>query len=244
MSNPRNNRFIFGIAVALLVPLFCYLAVSRMSKGKVKMPGHYHIDKVETKNENGKEIQDTIYHTVADVALINQVGEKVTLNTSLKNKMLVIDFIFTDCATSCPKLSTSMRLLQTGFRKDPKKENNLDDVVQFVSITVNPERDSFPVLRTYADRYGANPDHWWFLTGDKKEIYNYARNELQLITGPGDGGAEDFIHSERFVLLDKDRHIRGYYNGLNDTDVRKCADDIVLLTLEKKKGEKMNIKGK
>ena len=137
-----------------------------------------------------------------------------------------------------------MRLLQTGFRKDPKKENNLDDVVQFVSITVNPERDSFPVLRTYADRYGANPDHWWFLTGDKKEIYNYARNELQLITGPGDGGAEDFIHSERFVLLDKDRHIRGYYNGLNDTDVRKCADDIVLLTLEKKKGEKMNIKGK
>ena len=127
-----------------------------------------------------------------------------------------------------------MELLQTSFKKDPRKEASLDTIVQFISITVNPGYDSFQVLRTYADRFNANPDHWWFLTGDKKAIYNFIRNELGVATGPGDGGADDFIHSDRFVLLDKDRYIRGYYDGLNDTDVRKCADDIVLLTLERK----------
>jgi protein SCO1/2 len=76
------------------------------------------------------------------------------------------------------------------------------------------------------------------LTGDKRTIYHYIREELGLVTGPGDGGADDFIHTEKMVLLDRDRYIRGYYNGLDDTDVRRCADDIVLLTLEKKKKKK------
>ena len=127
-----------------------------------------------------------------------------------------------------------MHQLQTSFRKDSKKEASLDTIVQFISITVDPVRDSFQALRAYADRFGANHDKWWFLTGDKKVIYNYIRNELGIATGPGDGGADDFIHTEKFVLLDKDRQIRGYYNGLNDTEVRKCADDVVLLTLENK----------
>ena len=236
-----NNKFIVGIAVALMVPLFCFLAVSKMSKGKVIMPGHYFIDTVVSKEVNGKTVLDTIYHKVAELELTNQLGEKVNLNEMLKDQMLVIDFFFTDCASSCPKMSKSMRLLQTSFKKDPKKESSLDTVVHFISITVNPGRDSFQVLRTYADRYDANPDHWWFLTGDKKTIYDYARKQLGVVTGPGDGGADDFIHSEKLVLVDKDRQIRGYYNGLNDTDVRKCADDIVLLTLEKKKNEKPNL---
>lgn len=234
MSGKKSNgKFIIGIAVALLVPLSCFLVVSKMSKGKVKMPGHYGIEKVSG--------NDTTYRQVAELSLINQVGEHVSLNKDLQGKMLVVDFFFTDCATTCPQLSKSMKILQTGFRKDNKKEESPDTIAQFISITVNPEKDSFPVLRTYADKYGANPDHWWFLTGDKKTIYNYARNELGVVTGPGDGGAEDFIHSEKLVLIDKDRHIRGYYNGLDPVEVRRCADDIVLLTLEKKKGEKMNL---
>ena len=102
-------------------------------------------------------------------------------------------------------------------------------------MTVNPERDSFQVLRKYADHYGANHDHWWFLTGDKKTIYDYARKELHLSVGPGDGGAEDFIHSKQLVLIDKNRNIRGYYDGLDSIQLRKCADDIVLLTMEKEK---------
>lgn len=127
-----------------------------------------------------------------------------------------------------------MKPLQKSFKKDSKKQTSLDTVVHLISITVDPERDSFPALRAYADRFGANHDHWWFLTGDKKTIYDFARNELQLPVGPGTGGADDLVHSERLVLIDKDRDVRGYYNGMDEKEAKQCADDIVLLTLERK----------
>jgi protein SCO1 len=232
MEEKRSNKkFVLGIAVAVLVPLSCYLVVLQMSKGKVVMPRYYGIEKIDSVLK-GNQKADTTYHHVADLVLTNQLGQKVSLNNDLKGKMLVIDFFFTTCPSICPRLNTNMKMLQTSFKKDAKKETSLENEVQLISITVNPIRDTFQAMRAYADRYGANHDHWWFLTGDKKTIYNYARNELHLTVGPGDGSAEDFIHTEQITLLDKDRYVRGYYSGLNDTSVRKCADDIVLLNME------------
>src|SRR5262249_46069973 len=152
----------------------------------------------------------------------------------LANKFLVIDFFFATCPNVCPRLTSNMGLLQRAFRKDPKKEAPLDTIMQLVSISVDPTHDSMPVLRAYADRFGANHDHWWFLTGDKNTIYNYARNELGLAAGPADV-QNDFIHSQKLVLLDKNRHIRGYYDGLDSAEIKRCADDIILLTLEREK---------
>lgn len=233
MSKKQSNtKFILGIAVALLVPLFCFFVVTKMSEGRVKMPGHYFIDRIA--DQSGK--RDTIYHQAADIVLTNQLGRAVSLNKDLQGKILVVDFFSTTCEPACSQLSRNMRQLQTSFKKDTKKEASLDTVVQFISITVDPDHDSFPALRAYADKYGANHDHWWLLTGDKKTIYNYASNELQVATNTGDSGENNIIHSKKFVLLDKNRQIRGYYNGLDDTAVRRCADDIVLLTLEKTKG--------
>ena len=230
-----NKKFLIAIAVAFVLPLSLYLIVNKLSKGKIKIPAYYVIDHIDTTVAGGQVTRDTVFHKISDLELTNQVGEKVSLRKNLKGKILVFDFFFADCTASCPKLSKEMSYLQKGFKKDAKKESTLEDVVQFISITVLPERDSFPVLRRYADKYGANPDHWWFLTGDKKTIYNFARNELGVANGPGDGGAEDFIHSEKFVLVDTFGNIRGYYNGLDDIEVKKCADDIVLLTLEKRR---------
>ncbi|MBC7553139.1 MAG: SCO family protein [Taibaiella sp.] len=227
------------MAVAVLLPLSCYLVVSKLSKGKVIMPKHYVIESIAPDPDAGGR-PDTTYHAISELTLTNQMGRQVSVNKDLTGKMLVIDFFFADCNATCPKLTKSMRLLQNSFRKDPKKETSLENEIQFISITVMPERDSFQVMRKYADRYDANHDHWWFLTGDKQTIYNFARKDLGLTTGEGDGGADDFIHSDKLVLIDKDRFIRGYYNGLNDTDVRKCADDIVLLTLERKHKKKVN----
>lgn len=229
----QNSTFFLRIAVAIFIiiglPLFCYLAVKELSKGKVKMPTYYGIERIDSPG-TGKP--DTVYHKINDLVLTDQLGQQVSLNNNLQGKILVIDFFFTTCPSICPRLTASMRMLQNSFKKDPKKEESLENDVQFISITIDPTHDSVSALRAYADRYGANPDHWWFLTGDKKTIYNFARNELHLPVGPGDGGADDFIHTERFTLLDKDRYVRGYYNGLDDTAVRKCADDIVLLTME------------
>lgn len=232
MSGKKSgSKFIIGIAVAVLVPLSCFLVVNKLSKAKTKqMPHFYGIERID--NKDGKP--DTIYHQVADLVLTNQLGEKVSLNKDLKDKIVIVDFIFTTCTGTCPHLTAHMKRLQASFKKDPKKETSLEGVVQLVSITIDPAHDSVPVLRAYADAASANHDHWWFLTGDKKTIYDYARNELKLTVGPGDGGAEDFIHPEVFVVLDKDRYIRGYYRALNDTDVLKCPDDIVLLTMERK----------
>jgi protein SCO1 len=227
-----NKKFFLGITVAVLLPLLFYFITNELSKNKVKMPRYYRVDRVDTVQAGGKVKLDTVYHHISDLELTNQFGQKVSLNKDFKGKILVIDFFFTTCPSICPKLTGNMRLLQASFRKDPKKEARLDTNVQFISITVNPERDSFPVMRAYADRFGVNHDSWSFLTGDKRVIYNFARNELGVTTGPGDGGAEDFIHTDRFVLVDKDRFIRGYYKGTSDSEARNCADDIVLLTME------------
>ena len=237
-QNKGNKKYLIGIAVAFGLPLFCYLLVSRLSKNAVHFPKYYIVDSVAKHITNGTAEYDTVYHIVNDLRLTNQLGELISTDSNLKGKILVIDFFFISCPTICPRLTANMAMLQNSFRKLRRKENNLDTVVHFVSITVNPSSDSFQRMRTYADRHGANPDHWWFLTGDKKTIYNFARNELFVTVAPGDGGPEDFIHTEKMVLVDKNRHIRGYYNGLDTLDVRKCADDIVLLTLEKERKRK------
>ncbi len=229
MAEKRSNsRFLLGITFALLIPVACYLAVKKLSDGKITMPRRHIAETVA----NG----DTVFHRVGDLVLTNQLGQRVSLNKDLEGKLVVVNFIFTNCPTVCPTLTNNMLLLQRSFKKNPKKEARLDTIVHFVSITVDPERDSFPALRAYADRFGADHDHWWFLTGDKKTIYDFAKNELQLPVGPGTGGADDLVHSERLVLIDKDRYVRGYYNGMDEKEAKQCADDIVLLTMERKHG--------
>lgn len=237
MSTKKSNKtFLGGIAVAVLLPLSLYLIVVELVKrdvksGKIYMPHHYAVDKIDSQVVNGKTEYDTVYHQVADITLTNQLGETVSLNKDLKDKMVVIDFFFVNCPSVCPRLTQNMRLLQRAFKKN-------DTLVQLLSITVNPGHDSFPVLRTYADHYNVDHDHWWFLTGDKKAIYDFARNQLFVSVPPGDGGADDFIHTQKLVLLDKNRYIRGYYDGLDSADIKRCADDIVLLSMENVKKKK------
>lgn len=238
MSKKSNKRFIGGFAVALLLPLSFYVVTKILSKDKIHLPGYKYPEHVDSSVVNGKKVYDTTFHTVADVALTNQLGQHISLNGDLKGKILVVGFFFTSCPTVCPKLTGNMRLLQQAFKKDPKKETAFDTVVHLVSITVDPANDSFPVLRHYADSYDVNHDKWWFLTGNRDVIYNFARNELGLNVQPTTGGAEDMIHTQKLVLIDRDRKIRGYYDGLDSVELRRCADDVILLSIEKKRKKK------
>lgn len=238
MSKKTNITFILGLAVAFLLPLSFFLIAKSLSKDSIHLPPRFGVERVEDVSVDGKTVKDTIYHAVSDLALVNQLGDKVTLNGSLAGKIMVVNFFFVNCPSVCPKLSGNIGMLQKAFRKNNKIEFGIDNAVQFVSLSVDPVHDTFQALRVYADRYGVNHDHWWFLTGDKQQIYNYARNELKLSVGPGDGGAEDFIHTEKLVLIDAKRVVRGYYDGLDTVEIKRCADDIVLLTLEKEKKPK------
>lgn len=234
MTDKRfNKKFFIGIAVAFLLPLSFYLIAKALRKDQINMPGYFLADRVDTVILEGKTRYDTVFHQVHDLELTNQFGELVSLNSDLRGKILVINFFFTACPSVCPKLTDNIRMLQNAFRKDPKKEFKVGDSIHFVSITVDPVRDSFQVLRRYADKFGVDHDSWSFLTGDKHMIYQYARKELRVATPSGDGGADDFIHSEKIIVLDRNRFIRGYYDGLDTAAIKKCADDIVLLTMEK-----------
>jgi protein SCO1 len=222
-----NKRAILALMLAIVMPVTGYLMVKYYSERDVQMPARYFYDSVAVTNNDGKTSTDTIWHSARNIYFTNQLGKKVSLD-DLKGKILVIDFFFTHCPTLCPGLAKSMARLQNSF-----KENN-DSIVQFISISIDPEHDSVPELRTFADRYTSNHDSWWFVTGDKKDIYDFALNELKASVADSNIDTA-FIHTDAFFLLDKNRVVRGWFHGLDNDDQTKLVRDIPLLMLEKDK---------
>lgn len=228
-SNSRLKSILIGGLFSLFVPVGAYMYLKMSGHdGHMKIPRFYAIDKVDSHMTDGRLVHDTSYHLVNEIALCNQLGDTIHLNETLKGKILVVNFFFSSCTTICPVMMKNMKMLNKAFIKN-------DSSMQFISISVDPVTDSVARLRQYADKLDANHDKWYFLTGDKKQIYEYARKELRLDLTEGDGGTDDFIHPEQFVLIDKYRNIRGYYNGLDSDKVRLCAEDITFLMLEKNK---------
>jgi len=239
-SRTVNSKALLALCIAILLPVVSYLVLKHYSDDASIMPRRYYDDSVITKMVNGKETSDTAWHRVRNITLTNQLGNTVSLD-SLHGKVIIADFFFTRCPSICPYLTRNMKRLQDGLKlKDDTKRVDTT-FVQFLSFSVDPERDSADVLKKYADRYGVNPDVWWLLTGPKKRIYDFALTELKM--GLQDGGNADsnFIHSEKMILLDKDRVVRGYYNGLDTTELSRMGNDIVLLMLEKDKHAKSEV---
>src|SRR5262249_17783010 len=143
-------------------------------------------------------------------------------------------FFFTSCAGICPKLTRNMSLLQQSFIKGGDTRKKIDtSIVQFISFSIDPVRDSASVLKSYADRFGVNHDNWWLLTGNRDSIYRFVFEEMKVDKYSDDPISPDFVHTNRFVLIDKNYHVRGYYNGLDSSSISKLARDIGLLMLEK-----------
>ena len=159
-------------------------------------------------------------HKIADFKLINQNGEIVTQD-DYKDKIYVTDFFFTICPGPCPIMTNNIGKLQEVFEQD--------DDIKFLSLSVTPEMDSVPVLREYANRHEVIDSKWNITTGDKKHIYELARKSYFAVVDEGDGGLQDFIHTPNFVLVDKQRQIRGIYDGTNDKDIKRLIKDIKIL---------------
>ncbi len=162
-------------------------------------------------------------HKVADFKLINQNGEVIT-QKEYENKIYVTDFFFTRCQTICPIMTNNMKKLQDAFIND--------NDIKFLSLSVTPVIDSVPVLREYADNKGVIDSKWNITTGDKKHIYELARKSYFAVLDKGDGGLQDFIHTENFVLVDKKRQIRGFYDGTDNEDIQRLIKDIKILQYE------------
>ena len=220
-----SKRGILGFALATLVPLAGYLIVDHYGKNAVPIPRYYIPDKVNTSVKDGKTVTDTVFHQVQDFVLTNQLGHKVSLK-DFPDKVILVDFFFTSCPGICPQLTEHLKRIQQAYVKN-------DTLLQILSFSVDPERDSVPKLLQYASKYDINPDNWSLLTGDKKTIYDLARNQFFVSLDKGNGGPDDFIHTEKLVLLDKYRFIRGYYDGLDTNALKNVAYDISTLHLVK-----------
>ncbi len=144
-------------------------------------------------------------HVIREFSLIDQSGEEFTRG-DLEGSICVADFFFTTCPIICKDMVKHMYLVQEEFRTDPE--------VHLVSHSVFPEQDSAPVLAAYAEQYGIEQQKWALLTGDKREIYDLARKSYFAVTTEGNGGQTDFIHTENFVLVDKEFRLRGFYDVL------------------------------
>ncbi|MDC6350373.1 SCO family protein [Zeaxanthinibacter sp. PT1] len=160
------------------------------------------------------------YHTIADFSLTNQNGETIT-QEDYKDKIYIADFFFTTCPSICPIMTKNMAGLQQELQDKPE--------VMLLSHSVTPEIDSVPRLKEYALENGVIDQKWNLLTGPKKEIYELARKSYLVVQEDGNGGPFDMIHTENFVLVDKERRIRGTYDGTDSEDMKRLLADIEIL---------------
>lgn len=169
--------------------------------------------------------EEKTFHKIPDFSLTNQLGETVTQDT-FENKIYITDFFFTSCPGICPKMTENMFKIQEAFKED-------NDVL-LLSHSVMPTTDSVSVLKTYAKNYDVIDNKWHLVTGDKKEIYSLGRDQYFVENDLGEPkNIDDFLHTENFLLIDKNKHIRGIYNGLNRASVAQLITDIKTLKLEK-----------
>ena len=166
-------------------------------------------------------------HRVLDFELINHLGDSVSLE-DVAGDILVVDFFFTRCATICPLMTQNLKRVHD--RLDPQMP------VRILSHSVTPQADSVSVLNRYAEKHGANPALWWFLTGEKKEVYRLARQSYFSCLDEGDGGFQDFVHTENIVLVDAKGRLRGFYDGTDEKAMSQLFNDLTFLL--KKKSEK------
>ncbi len=168
--------------------------------------------------------EEQTFHKIPDFKLVNQLGDTITQKT-FDNKIYITDFFFTSCPGICLKMTGNMSKVQEAFKSDAE--------IVLLSHSVTPSIDSVAVLKDYAEDHGVMDNKWHLVTGDKNEIYNLGRNQYFVENDLGiPKDINDFLHTENFLLIDKNKHIRGIYNGLNSASVAQLITDVKALKLE------------
>lgn len=211
----------FAIVLAILSVIIMYF-IYTLLKPKERLPV-YQPDMV-----NAELVDTTVqfvrkYHKIADFKLVNQNGDTITQDF-YEDKIYVADFFFTTCLTICPIMTDHMIEIQEKIKDDKD--------ILLLSHTVFPVADSVPVLKEYAMDKGVMDEKWNLVTGDKKQIYDLARKSYLASKSTGDGGKYDMIHTENFVLVDKKKQIRGFYDGTQPEAIEDLMHDIEILRQE------------
>ncbi|MBT8298919.1 MAG: SCO family protein [Maribacter sp.] len=205
---------VFSILSVIIMLLF-YNALQPKKTLTIYQPAMVNAELVDSTLQHVRK-----YHTVADFSLTNQNGRTITQN-DYANKIYIADFFFTTCPTICPIMTKNMATIQERILDD-------DDVL-LLSHSVTPIIDSVAQLKKYAIQKGVNDAKWNLVTGDKKQIYKLARKSYLAVKNDGDGGPFDMIHTENFILVDKERRIRGFYDGTKTEEIEKLMEDLAVL---------------
>lgn len=202
------------IVSAVIISLF-YNALQPKEILPVYQPAMVNFELVDSTLQHVKK-----YHTIADFALTNQNGKLVT-QKDYENKIYIADFFFTTCPTICPIMTKNMAGIQDKILND--------EDVMLLSHSVTPDIDSVTQLKKYALEKGVKDRKWNLVTGDKQQIYELARKSYMAVKTDGDGGPYDMIHTENFILVDKERRIRGFYDGTDSEEMEKLLSDLEIL---------------
>lgn len=215
----KQLKFFFLVLaiVSVVIIYFIYSALDNEKPLPIYQPNRVDASLVDSTIQHKKK-----YHAISDFKLINQNGDIITQN-HYKDKIYVADFFFTTCKTICPIMTTQMYRIQ--------KEILDDDEVLLLSHSVTPEIDSVEQLKRYAIEKGVNDKKWNLVTGDRKQIYDLARKSYLVVK---DDGSDNYgmVHTENFALIDKDKQIRGIYNGVSPVSVDSLIQDIKRLKKE------------
>lgn len=221
-----KNKKSFFIALGLLVvPILIYWLLSLANHSFKGLPIY------------GERIppdathQDTIYYTVPNFKLVSQLGDTITHET-IGSRIYVANFFFARCKDVCPKMNAKVETVYAKCRELAKTKPEYSEIL-FISHSVDPENDSVPVLALYADKFNVNTSNWLFLTGSKDEIFKAGRGYLLPVS------IEDktIDHSQQLLLIDREKRIRGIYDGLEDREIKRLREDIDVLMAEYKQGK-------
>jgi protein SCO1 len=176
-----------------------------------------------TKIVDGKTVSDTIYQTIPKFRFVNQYGDSIS-NKNLDGQIYVADFFFTTCPSICPVMARNMLSVYNAFKGSGD--------VKIISHTIDPKHDSVPVLKKYADKLGVTGNTWWFLQGKKEDTYLIAEKNYLVAVKKDSTVAGGYIHAGYFVLIDKQKRIRGSYDGTDPKQVDQLIADIKELRQE------------
>ena len=216
----KGFAIVFGV-VSIIIISIIYKTLNVYKPLPIYQPAMVSNELVDSTIQHQKK-----YHKIADFKLINQNGKTVSQN-DYSDKIYVADFFFTTCQTICPIMTDHMAQIQ--------KRIMTDDEIMLLSHTVTPEIDTVAQLKRYAIKKGVNDAKWNLVTGDKKQIYELARKSYLAVKDQGNGDAFDMIHTENFMLIDKKRQIRGFYDGTKQEDINELLSDIKILKEEYRK---------
>jgi protein SCO1/2 len=214
----KGLRILQGLVLVciLLIPVLVFMFLRGFGKNEYDLPIYF---------QNGVDnpflecpVKDSAQHHIPEFSFTDQNGQSVG-RAQMQGKITIVDFFFTSCPSICPVMSKEMERVDDMFREKP--------MVQIMSISIDPEYDTPEILKAYAEEHNATSGKWHFLSGPKEETYRLAKCGFIIPTVDGNGVPDDFVHTDKFMLIDELGRIRGYYSGTN-------REEVDLLMLETK----------